>query len=80
MATGWSATDIEAMKQEHKDLVNYHCRKPALCYTISSVRDGIDFTKAWSVVKVNFQDLHHFIGGLASVFQRTSQLEGDFSI
>ena len=78
--TGQRANNIGVVDKEHGDLVNAHNSKPAICSSISAVSDGTKFNGDWSVVKGHFQELHHILGGLASVVPVTSQVEGDFSV
>lgn len=79
-AARWTAADIDAMEEEHRDLVRAAAAEPALRSALDACKDGVSFAEGWSVVKGRFESLHRFVGGIASVFPGTSQVESDFSI
>lgn len=77
---GWTLTLLDAMKQEHKDFVRAISAESALRAAIEEYNGDISFDSGWYVVKGRFQSLKSFVGGIASVFPSTDQVESDFSI
>jgi len=53
---------------------------PSFQSVLSCFDDGAQFIDAWSVAKKRFKMLYRFVGGLASVFPETNQVECDVSI
>ena len=80
VATGWIATCIDLMEQEHQYLVQYIAAEMALHADLSSRNNNISFDAGWSDVKGRFESLKRFVGGIESILPGTAQLESDFSI
>ena len=78
--TGWSATCINVMEQEHQDLIIPVAAELALHAELSFCKSDVSFDAGRSVVKVPFYYLKKFVGGIASVFLGMAQAESDFSI
>ena len=78
VATGWSATCLDVMEQEHQDLVRYFAGKPSLYAALSSFNNNVSFDAGWSVVKGLFESMKLCFGGIPYVFLGTAQVESDF--
>lgn len=80
LASGWTPIRVDAMEQEHKDLVRAIATETTLRDAVYECNDGVSFDDGWSIVKGRFEALQCFAGGIATVFPGTSQVESDFSI
>lgn len=80
VASGWTAITLDAMEQEHKDLIRTIAAEPVLRAAIDACNDDTSFDACWSIVKGRFEFLQRFAGGIASVFPGTAQVESDFSV
>ena len=80
LAAGWTSTSLDTMEQEHQALRRAFNAEPSLHALLSSCKDDVPFNDGWSAVKGRFESLHAFVGGIASVFPATAQVESDFSI
>ena len=75
LESGWSLRAIDDMDQEHQYLVCSAAAKPALHDALDACNDDVSFDDGWSIVKVRFESLCHFVGGITSVFPGTDQVE-----
>ena len=76
----WATTEIDAIEQEHQELVAVYAQEQPLQAALKACDEKTTFEEAWGIVKGCFEVLQRFCGGLTSVFQGTSQVESDFSI
>ena len=77
LAAGWSLPAIDYMEQDHQYLVRSTDADLDLHYALAACNDVMSFDDSWSIVKGWFESLCPFIGGIASVFPDTAQVESD---
>ena len=80
MLARWTTTEIDAIEQEHQELVAAYAREQPLQAALKARDEKTTFDEAWGIVKDRYEVLQRFCGGLASVFSGASQVESDFSI
>ena len=78
--TGWSATCLNVMEQEHQYLVWSVSSESALRADFSLCNYDVYFDAGRYVVKGRFESLNRLVGGVVSIFPGTAQVESEFSI
>lgn len=76
----WSASDIDLIEQQHRNLVTAYSNESVLKEALDSLPEFASFEESWKVITGRFKQLEKFCGGLATVFPVTAQVESDFSV
>lgn len=78
---GWSATRIDLIERDHRDLQRAYRSERWLREALDKCSDtSTSFDEGWSLCKGKFGELRQFAGGLASMFPNTATVEADFSL
>jgi hypothetical protein len=82
LAASLSQSKIDAIAEQHKQLLKAIDSEPTLQSSVNRHADKSDFSEAWSSpgLKNRFPELMEFLGGLASPFPNASTVESDFSV
>eukprot|EP00171_Calliarthron_tuberculosum_P002966 IDg2966t1 len=78
---GWSATRIDSIERDHRDLQHAYRSERWLKECLDNCSDvSTSFDEGWNMCKGQFGELREFAGGIASMFPNTATVEADFSL
>jgi hypothetical protein len=76
----FSNEEIETIGRQHKVLYDSYHRQPDVKSSIDSFDDSAAYRDAWIGLQNTYPLQERFVGGLATIFPRTSTTESDFSV
>lgn len=76
----WSEKSVEQVEAEHHELLKLYNDDTILRGIINKYDHTTAFNDTWACASSQFERLHSFCGGLATVLANTTSVQSDFSI